>query len=233
MDDEEAPQLSAAALAALEEIYGKDWRNSVGKKETPAEQPAEPPGEDEDGFVSEDWGLSQFWYSEETSSALAEEALEVSDGGPVCCISSPSAFRALRRMRKAGAPMYVLEYDKRFGRYGEAFAFYDYNAPQKVPEHLKGTMRVIVADPPYLSEECQTKVAESVRLLAASLDPEDPRRTRVIWNTGRVMGPTIARAIPGMRRSAFRPQHARNLSNDFACFTNYASQRFGVAPDDP
>lgn len=58
--------------------------------------------------------LSQFWYTEETSEILAQEALEHSNGGKVACVSTPSVFKALKKKGERLTDIYLLEYDKRF-----------------------------------------------------------------------------------------------------------------------
>lgn len=47
--------------------------------------------------------------------------------------------------------VHIFEYDRRFGQaYPDAFVFYDYNEPQKVPDELRGSVDYILMDPPYL-----------------------------------------------------------------------------------
>lgn len=59
----------------------------------------------------------------------------------------------------------LFEFDKRFAIYGEDFISYDYNAPLDIPRHFHGQFDVVVADPPFLSEECLTKIAVTVKFL--------------------------------------------------------------------
>lgn len=60
----------------------------------------------------------------------------------------------------------ILEYDRRFSVYGEEFIFYDYNNPLSLPENLlPHSFDIVIADPPYLSEECLQKTAETIRYL--------------------------------------------------------------------
>lgn len=60
----------------------------------------------------------------------------------------------------------ILEYDRRFSVYGEEFIFYDYNNPLNLPENLlPHSFDIVIADPPYLSEECLQKTAETIRYL--------------------------------------------------------------------
>jgi hypothetical protein len=59
----------------------------------------------------------------------------------------------------------LFEYDKRFSMYGEDFSFYDYKNPLEVKSEYEGFFDLIVADPPYLSQECHIKTGMSIRLM--------------------------------------------------------------------
>ena len=61
---------------------------------------------------------------------------------------------------------YCLEYDDRFRVYGEDFIFYDYNHPLKLDADLKGSFDIVIADPPFLAEDCLTQTALTIRYLA-------------------------------------------------------------------
>lgn len=50
----------------------------------------------------------------------------------------------------------LLEFDERFGVFKE-FVHYDFEHPTRLPSELKGTFDRIICDPPFLSEDCQTK----------------------------------------------------------------------------
>ena len=70
----------------------------------------------------------------------------------------------------------LLEYDRRFEAYGDSFCYYDYNNPLNLPEKLvEHSFDLVVADPPFLSEECLRKTAQTVKYLA---------RDRIILCTG-------------------------------------------------
>lgn len=64
------------------------------------------------------------------------------------------------------ASAYLLEYDTRFSVYGADFIFYDYRSPLEIPKELGSSFDVVVADPPFLSEECLTKTALTMRYLS-------------------------------------------------------------------
>lgn len=62
----------------------------------------------------------------------------------------------------------VFEFDKRFGRYGDAFVDYDHKEPLKnVQEKFAAQcFDVVVADPPFLSQECFQLTRQTVRYLS-------------------------------------------------------------------
>jgi hypothetical protein len=147
-DDDNVPQLSAAAMEALREFLAGQHR--------PEEQNEAGGGEDGVELVPEDWRLSQFWYDEHTARELVEEVVRLvspsrsgSAAGAVACIACPTLYAYLKKT-VPGVPAQLLEYEERFGQYGGDFTFYDYNRPEELPAAMKHAYRVIVADPPYL-----------------------------------------------------------------------------------
>ena len=67
----------------------------------------------------------QFWYTDATAAAVAEEAVEAAGpSGSIACIACPSLFRQLR-MRHPDAQAHLLEIDERFEvRYRTSFSEY-------------------------------------------------------------------------------------------------------------
>ena len=72
-------------------------------------------------------------------------------------------------------PVKLFEYDKRFaGVAGKDFVFFDYKSPMSFGQLATHTPEVcfreyfdlIIADPPFLSEECMTKTSVTVKYLA-------------------------------------------------------------------
>ncbi|CAN9497500.1 unnamed protein product [Ophioblennius macclurei] len=212
-DDDGVPTLSAHTLAALQEFYQETRRDPDGAADTP---PSETYAV---GEVQEDWRMSQFWYSDETAARLAEEAvLEAGEGGRVACVSAPSVYQKLKQGAVAGSDRVsavVLEYDRRFAVYGDDFVFYDYKEPLALPGGVaKASFDLVVADPPYLSEECLSKVAQTVAYLS---------KGKVLLCTGAIME-TLAKQLLDVKVCDFLPKHNRNLSNEFRCFVNYPSR---------
>ncbi|GMH38912.1 hypothetical protein BSKO_06810 [Bryopsis sp. KO-2023] len=161
---------------------------------------------------AENWGLSQFWYTQETANTVAKEICEACPGGRVACIACPSLFREFKRSFP-NVDCTLFEFDSRFEVLGN-FALYDYNEPLDIREDLMQAFEVVVADPPYLSEECLTKTLQSVELLK-----KDPKDSFVYLLTGAVMR-NVALNVGKLRAVAFRPQHSSKLANEFLLYTN-------------
>lgn len=59
----------------------------------------------------------------------------------------------------------LFEYDRRFSIYEDDYFFYDYNLPLEVPQEKANYYDLVIADPPFLSEECLSKTALTVKYL--------------------------------------------------------------------
>ncbi|KAI8615036.1 putative N6-adenine methyltransferase-domain-containing protein [Chytriomyces sp. MP71] len=175
---------------------------------------------------TEDWQLSQFWYSPETAYHLATHAVAATKrGGRVGFVSSPTAFVELMKHSELSERVdpFVFEFDRRFGLFGSRFVFFDFNTPTDFPAELQGSFDTLVVDPPFLSDECWTKTSESVRWLSSA-------GCKVIVCTGLVMRVKIEREL-GCKLTVFEPRHKGGLSNEFGCFTNFESEGFQWASD--
>ena len=94
-DDDDIPQLSAETFAALKEFYKEEDDREVLKSEAGGKNHV---ASCDMNIFSEDWNLSQFWYSEETSKTLARECLRcVGPNGSIACISAPSVYVAIKK----------------------------------------------------------------------------------------------------------------------------------------
>jgi hypothetical protein len=73
---------------------------------------------------------------------------------------------------------------------------------------------------PFLSEDCQTKTALTVRFLSRSWMAGE---LKLISCTGERMGPLMSKLYGnvGMRTTTFEPQHSKGLSNEFLCYANF------------
>ncbi|CAD7704878.1 unnamed protein product [Ostreobium quekettii] len=145
--DDEVPALSGSTLLALGDFLNGQLEDALT---------------DADPFA-EDWGLSQFWYTEETAMAVAEEVANiVGTDGRVACISCPSLFRSLLQSFPE-VQCHLLEYDTRFEVFGN-FVHYDYNKPLALPDELKGAFDVVLADPPYLVSGSNAELSGSFHI---------------------------------------------------------------------
>ncbi|XP_049634275.1 EEF1A lysine methyltransferase 1 [Suncus etruscus] len=206
LEDDDFPQLSAQTLAALQEFYAEqkqqtDPGGSVNKYNV--------------GIIEENWQLSQFWYNQETVLRLAKEAVSAAgEHGRIACVSAPSVYQKLRELYSEDLSVCVFEYDRRFAIYGEEFVFYDYNHPLELPEKVTAhSFDIVIADPPYLSEECLRKVSETIKYLT---------KGKILLCTGAVMEDEAAKLL-GVKMCKFIPKHTRTLGNEFRCYVNYDS----------
>lgn len=213
--DEDPPMLSAQALEALKEFLAEqNWTGDVDGGGSAV-------AEEEVVLVSEDWRLSQFWYDRDTAETVAAEILsllriverEEEETPSVACISCPTLYAYLKKI-EPDLPVQLLEYDKRFEQYGTEFTFYDYNDPEALPSSLKNTYQIILADPPYLSQECLEKVTQTVSFLMR------PGKSYLLLITGEVQKDRAAELL-SVHPCGFRPQHSSKLGNEFCLFTNY------------
>lgn len=95
-----------------------------------------------------------------------------------------------------------------------------WRATERAPvADLKGSIDRFIVDPPFLSEDCQTKAALTVRWMARAASPD----TRLILCTGERMEGLVTKLYRsfGLRTTTYEPVHARGLSNEFYCYGNF------------
>ncbi|OAL45998.1 hypothetical protein IQ07DRAFT_590785 [Pyrenochaeta sp. DS3sAY3a] len=225
-DDDDIPQLSSGALDALKEFYGE--RDARNKQFEDLKSQAENDFEGKlsmDAFT-EDWNASQFWYSDETATILARQLLQdATDDTRIAVVSAPSAFIQLKNLLSSGEyqcrpQISLLEYDDRFAVFKE-FVRYDFEKAIQLPAELKSSFDAIICDPPFLSQDCQTKAALTVRWLAKSWTQES---LRLIVCTGERMEELITEKLygkVGTKTTDYEIKHAKGLSNEFRCYANF------------
>ena len=224
-DADDNPVLSQHALSALEQFYSE--RSEQERRFEELQRNAGKGRLSMDMF-GENWNVSQFWYAEATASVLARELLEdATQHTSIAIVSAPSVYvhvhNLLLDFPNLRPEVKLLEYDPRFSAC-EDFVFYDFNSPLDLPAELKGRFNRVLCDPPFLSEDCQTKAAMTVRWLSTSAQPtlSDFPASRLIVCTGERMGPLVPKIYPGLKTTDVEPRHAQDrLGNEFKCYANY------------
>ena len=95
--------------------------------------------------LKEDFGLSQFWYTDECAAELAKKVMTF---GRIAVLSCPSLHRALQQL---GGDSAVFEIDRRFD--DGHFVYFDFRNPDR-REDLAKAFDFVVMDPPYVSQDC-------------------------------------------------------------------------------
>lgn len=107
--------------------------------------------------------------------------------------------------------MTLFEFDERFAVFGHDFVLYDYRSPLNIPRDKSSYYDLVLADPPFLSDECLTKTAVTVKYLT---------KKDILLCTGAVMS-SLAKKLLDLEKINFEPKHNNNLANEFWCFTNF------------
>ncbi|KAI6239136.1 Protein-lysine N-methyltransferase N6AMT2-like protein [Aphelenchoides fujianensis] len=208
--DDSDIELSADVLAMVNEV-----RSLQAAKENDAETE-----------VPEDWGLSQFWYTNESVTILVNEILAVlastRSSGRIACLSCPSLFRGLTKAPGCYKDFHPYLFERATRTH---FVFFDYNKPRELPADLRKSFDVVIADPPHLAQSCMIFYAMAIRELMR----EDGRS---MFCTGQTMAEVVYRCL-GCRPTTFKPQHERKLGNEFGCFTDYRPLTFNWLDEDP
>ncbi|KAM0786830.1 hypothetical protein ACM66B_002259 [Microbotryomycetes sp. NB124-2] len=172
-------------------------------------------------MFGEDWQLSQFWYSTEFATRLARwiRSLCPSDSTQVAFLCCPTGYIGFQHTNPIKGTK-LLEFDRRFGLFGgRDYIPYDIDEPEDIPEHLKGTVDIAVADPPFLNEVTNRKLAKSLRLL---LKPEG--KLILLTSTSvEHLFPQIYESAPigPLHKSDIQVTHAGGIANSFGVWTSW------------
>ncbi|KAF4556362.1 Protein-lysine N-methyltransferase EFM5-like protein [Elsinoe fawcettii] len=226
-EDDDVPRLDPSTLAALQDFYGeRDTRQKQFEDlKNAAEEGFSQSAEVSMDMFGEDWNASQFWYTDATADTLAQQLLDDATAETqIAIISAPSVYVAMRKLlqdqqRYPARPRVVLlEFDERFAVFKDDFVRYDFQEPLKLDTALKANFDRIICDPPFLSDDCQTKTALTARWMAKSWAD-----TKVIVCTGERMENLIHQLYgkTGLKTTTFLPEHSKGLSNEFRCYANF------------
>lgn len=168
--------------------------------------------------------LSQFWYDDGTKKTLAKVCLKLilgranktqSRNVKIGLLSCPSLYKAIRNIHPNGI-VRLFEYDKRFEVFNDDFVHYDYKEAAVDADYMseyEDYFDIIIADPPFLSEECIQAMSTLVNRMRR--DGSD-----IILCSGDVVA-RWAEDFMGLNQCGFRPQHERNLANEFRSYANF------------
>lgn len=164
--------------------------------------------------------LSQFWYNNETKQTLSVVCQKLMHTTAdvkmkIALLSCPSLYDSIRKVA-VDTTVRLFEYDRRFSCYGEDFVFYDYNSVTDDPEYMSDYLQqfdIVLMDPPFLSEECISKLAQIVKKISAPT-------SKLILCSGEVVEDWASKYL-GLQKCLFRPEHERNLGNNFASYANF------------
>ena len=132
------------------------------------------------------------------------------ENGKIACVSAPTLYKHIKKLDK-DYHVKVFEFDKRFAAYGDDFIFFDYKSPLSIPRELREEFDLVFADPPFLSEECLTKTAVTMKFIG---------KERMVLCSGEVMT-DLADRLLNLKLCQFQPHHKNNLANEFKCFANF------------
>ena len=242
--------LSASTLAALREHLAE--AEAEVQQRARDEGDAADTVEAGASIPKEDFHLSQFWYDDATAARLAAALVALAPAdGRIAVVSCPSVMYPLARAdagagaarAAVAARAVLLEIDRRFaGAFGERFAYFDYNRLDELPATLRGECDVVLVDPPYVSDECVGAFAVAATRLArspiadggagaaaadgggadggAAVRPFTP----CVFITSEVMRGALAKALPGMRMTAFELTFQSKLSTPLRVYANVSDE---------
>ena len=175
---------------------------------------------DEDGFpvIEEDWELSQFWYDKDTGDRVMKYIADYVNSIENCkvgCVSTPSLYRAYLRNKEMfpNAEFILFEYDTRFQVMGINFEFFDYNKPLMIKDKYQNQFNLLLCDPPFLSDECNEKMKQSIEYL------RNKDQFILIYLTGKLAEPYITKYNPELKLTDIRVNHEHQLQNAFGLFS--------------
>nr|XP_040232079.2 protein-lysine N-methyltransferase CG9154 [Anopheles coluzzii] len=205
--DDEACVLPADTMLILQQFL----------QEKALKERSEKAGPESAGCFEENWQLSQFWYNEETKQKLALIVKHLQENNPsdtfqVALLSAPSAFKHVVKENKNAM---LFEFDERFASYGENFQQYDYNRAFDAGymDAYAHQFNLVIADPPFLSEECIEKMGVIVKKITK-------QEGKIVLCSGAVVHDWAKKHF-GVSMCEFRPEHERNLGNEFRSYANF------------
>ena len=128
-------------------------------------------------------------------------------------LSCPSLYDTMK-VANPNSEIYLFEFDERFSVY-DNFVHYDYNRATEIDYlvEYKQFFDIIIADPPFLAEECIEKLSKIIQNISKS-------EAKVILCSGQTVC-EWAKKYLNLNKCQFQPEHERNLGNEFAAYANF------------
>ncbi|KAJ6569332.1 putative N6-adenine methyltransferase-domain-containing protein [Mycena capillaripes] len=180
---------------------------------------------------SEDWQLSQFWYT--TPFAMRFARILHSLCTPttsiafLCCPTAFVAFQHIKPLKNAR----LLEVDGRFGVLAPRhYVPYDMEEPTALPAYLTDGIDIAVVDPPFLNEYTNSHVVKTLRQIM-----RPTAKLMIITSTS--ISETLEKLYDSpplgpLRRTEIEVLHGE-LRNDFACWASWeGSETLGEEDDE-
>lgn len=133
----------------------------------------------------------------------------------IALLSCPSLYKSIKAIHPKGT-VRLFEYDNRFAAFTNDFTHYDYKNAYKQNDYLnefESNFDIIIADPPFLSEEC----IQSMGLIIDKLKRKD---AKIVLCSGQVVA-QFAKDFLHLDQCNYRPHHERNLANEFCSYANF------------
>lgn len=130
-------------------------------------------------------------------------------------LTCPSLYKPIKKIHPNGI-VRLFEYDDRFAIFNEDFIHYDYKKVYTISNYLKefeNYFDVIIADPPFLSEECIQGTATIIKRI-------QKKDAKIILCSGHIVT-DWAKSSLNLTKCMYQPQHERNLANEFCSFANF------------
>ncbi|XP_055639104.1 protein-lysine N-methyltransferase CG9154 [Toxorhynchites rutilus septentrionalis] len=208
-DDSEDYQLPADTLLVLQEFL----------REKELREKAETTGVTNSAGIEENWQLSQFWYNENTKEKLAsvvdslhKKCQTTENDLRVALLCCPSLYNHVKKITEN---VTLFEFDERFASIGSDFHHFDYKQAleETYLDDSKECFDLIIADPPFLSEECIEKIGIVVQKIAKN-------DCKTILCSGYAVR-DWAKKFLHLDLCKFEPEHERNLGNQFSSYANF------------
>lgn len=132
-------------------------------------------------------------------------------------LSCPSIFISCKAVHHN---IKIFEYDERFKMWGDDFVKYDFNnaSDENYLNEFRQKFDLIIADPPFLSNDCIEKNSIIIKKISK------PNGKVLICSGERVE--KHIRNFLGLQKCLYKPEHTRNLGNEFITYSNFNSDYF-------